>query len=168
METDRSPVAKPDLELKGLDPERVRRIGLLIGKHLNPGTTVALYGELGAGKTFLIQSICEGLGVKEPVTSPTFTIVNQYRGRCPVHHVDLYRLKDAGELEDIGLDEMVRDGVLLFEWAEKAAGFLEEPRIDIAIAWAGPSERDMTFSFPEHDGWKEIEREIATIAGGDV
>ncbi len=167
MDLNNPPPHTHAISLKGLGPEDVRRIGAVIGARLKPGATVALFGQLGAGKTFMIQSICEGLGVTEPVTSPTFTIVNQYRGRYPVHHVDLYRLKEAGELEEIGLDEMVREGgILLFEWPEKASGYLEIPRIDIEITWVGPTERDISFSFYGNDDWKEIERVIVKIAGG--
>lgn len=167
MDTNNPSLHTDAISLKGLGPEDVRQIGTVIGAHLKPGSTVALFGQLGAGKTFMIQSICEGLGVTEPVTSPTFTIVNQYRGRYPVHHVDLYRLKEASELEGIGLEEMVREGgILLFEWPEKASGYLESPRVDIEITWAGPTERDITFSFYGNDDWKEIERAIVMIAGG--
>ncbi len=159
----------PTISLKGLGQETVRRIGTIIGNHLKPGATVALFGQLGAGKTFMIQSICEGLGVRDPVTSPTFTIVNQYRGKDTVYHIDLYRLKEAGELDEIGLEEMVREGgILLFEWPEKAYGYLESPRIDIEITWAGPTERDLSVSFYGNDEWKEIQRAIVEIVGGEA
>ena len=96
-------------------------IGRDLAVQLNAGSTVLLYGDLGAGKTAFVRGIAEGLGVdRDEVSSPTFTLVQEYRGgRLPLYHVDLYRLTDPREIEDLGLEELAENGVLAVEWAEK-------------------------------------------------
>jgi len=97
-------------------------LGEKIGKHLEAGDIVFLFGDLGAGKTTLTQGIARGLGVakEEYVRSPTFTLVNQYKGKVPVYHIDLYRIASSRELEDLGLEEVFSsEGVSIVEWAEK-------------------------------------------------
>src|ERR1700720_1513312 len=86
-----------------------------------PGSVVLLFGDLGAGKTAFVRGLAEGLGVdRDEVSSPTFTLVQEYRGgRLTLFHADLYRLSDPREIDDLGLDEIAADGVLAIEWAEK-------------------------------------------------
>src|SRR5688500_6773706 len=95
-------------------------VGREIAGRLSAGAVVLLVGDLGAGKTAFIRGLAEGLGVKsEEVSSPTFTIMQEYRGgRLPLFHVDLYRLNDAREIDDLGLDEITAGGVLAIEWAD--------------------------------------------------
>lgn len=97
-------------------------LGEKIGQHLEAGDIVFLFGDLGAGKTTLTQGIARGLGVakEEYVRSPTFTLVNQYQGKVPVYHIDLYRIASSHELEELGLEEVFSsEGVSIVEWAEK-------------------------------------------------
>src|SRR6059058_3660211 len=95
--------------------------GERLGATLGAGDVVALSGELGAGKTVFVQGLVRALGVTTGATSPTFVIVNEYRGRLPVHHVDAYRTESLAELMDVGLLELMGgDGVTLLEWADRA------------------------------------------------
>lgn len=105
--------------------EQTLRTGERFAKQLRRGDIVALFGELGSGKTRFVQGVCKGLGVGEPVVSPTFTIINQYTGmngnrnELTVHHIDCYRLKETDELVDIGADEILSsDSISLVEWPQ--------------------------------------------------
>ena len=95
--------------------------GRALGAQLAAGSIVLLYGDLGAGKTAFVKGLAQGVGAPEDaVSSPTFTLVQEYRGgRVPVFHVDLYRLNDSREIDDLGLDEIGEDGIMALEWAEK-------------------------------------------------
>lgn len=96
-------------------------LGRRIARRLAPGDTVCLIGELGSGKTVLAKGICRGLGVREPVTSPSFTIGTEYAGRMPVTHIDLYRLS-PGEARELPIEEMrAQRGVTIIEWADRLA-----------------------------------------------
>jgi tRNA threonylcarbamoyladenosine biosynthesis protein TsaE len=101
--------------------EETAAAGRQLGASLQPGSVVLLFGDLGAGKTAFVKGLAEGLGGSpEEVSSPTFTLVQEYRGgRVPLFHVDLYRLDNPREIDDLGLDEIADEGVLAIEWAEK-------------------------------------------------
>ncbi len=110
------------------------RLGEHLAGALGPGAVVALYGELGAGKTAFIRGLARGLGVRDRVTSPTFTIVNEYEGRVPLFHFDLYRLGGEDELFEIGWDDYLdRGGVCAVEWSERAPGSLPEGCVRVTI-----------------------------------
>lgn len=111
-----------NIQLETHSPSDTLNLGEKIGRHLEAGDIVFLFGDLGAGKTTLTQGIARGLGVArdEYVRSPSFTLVNQYRGKVPVFHIDLYRIASSQELEDLGLEEIFSsEGVSIVEWAEK-------------------------------------------------
>ena len=123
----------PD-DLTTIGPEETQAYGRRLADRLRSGDVIALMGELGSGKTCLIQGICQGLDVADDVTSPTFTLINEYQGRLPVYHFDLYRLEDPESVLDIGFDEYVDgNGVCLIEWADKFPEILPEERIEIWI-----------------------------------
>ena len=108
-------------------PEETERVGAALGKILNPGTVLAYRGDLGAGKTAFTRGLARGLGYAEPVTSPTYTIVNEYLGgRLPLFHFDMYRLASSDDLWDIGWDDYLdRGGVCAVEWSENVDDAME-------------------------------------------
>jgi tRNA threonylcarbamoyladenosine biosynthesis protein TsaE len=110
--------------------EKTHELGKKIGAKLEPGNVIRLIGDLGSGKTSLVQGIAQGLDVSSEyyITSPTFTLINEYPGRYTFYHVDLYRLEDTVDFEDIGLlDILFDDGVVAIEWAEKLTEELKNP-----------------------------------------
>ena len=116
--------------------KETRALGQQLAERLKPGQIVAFTGDLGAGKTAFVSGMAQGLGISDRVTSPTFTIVNEYEGgRFPLFHFDLYRLSSAEELFDIGWEDyLARGGVCAVEWSENAAQALEgEPVIRVDI-----------------------------------
>lgn len=122
-------------------------IGERIGRRLPPGAVIALYGELGSGKTCLVQGIAAGLGVDSSilVNSPSFVIVSEYPGRLPLYHFDLYRVRDWREVYDLGWDDYLeKQGVIAIEWAEKMGPLLPRERIDIKLEVTGENTRRIT------------------------
>jgi len=112
-----------------------------------PNEVVALTGQLGAGKTTLIQGIARGIGVKDYVTSPTFILINEYEGRIPFFHVDLYRLNDVSEVEDLGIEEYFsRGGACVIEWAEKLGKLKPKAVYEIEIEVVSENERKFKLS----------------------
>ena len=125
------------------DPEETKRIGKNLGQSVSAGSIVALTGELGSGKTTLVQGIGQGLEVNCLIKSPSFVIINEYSGRIPLYHFDLYRLDSAPELSYLGYEEYFyeRGGVVVIEWAQKIRNLLPEEYLDIDIRIVGPSKR---------------------------
>jgi tRNA threonylcarbamoyl adenosine modification protein YjeE len=109
-----------------------------IAAGLRPGCSVALKGELGAGKTTLARAMLRALGVSEHVPSPTFTLVQSYEtARGPVFHFDLYRIEEAGELEELGFDEALDQGIVLVEWPERAEGRMPADMLNVSLEFKG-------------------------------
>jgi tRNA threonylcarbamoyladenosine biosynthesis protein TsaE len=136
-------ITHTDLETAALGGDLARR--------LTKGDVVACFGDLGSGKTRFIQGVCRGLGVREHVASPTFTIVNEYEAaRCRVIHFDFYRVRSIEEILDIGFEEYLSSGaVCLIEWAEKAIALLPERRYEVRLSLgAGEHERSVSISEP--------------------
>ena len=135
--------------LTAATPEQTATAGEALGRTLGPGDVVALYGELGAGKTCFVQGLVRGLGVTTQATSPTFVLVNEYRGRLPVHHVDAYRTGSLTELMDLGLlDLFGGDGVTLLEWADRAEPLLPARAIRVRIEGLGDEPRAVMIEDP--------------------
>ena len=139
------------MEYRSKSVEETQAIGEQLAKRLTPGTVIAYYGDLGAGKTAFTQGLARGLGVDAMVTSPTYTIVNEYlSGRLPLFHFDMYRLSSSEDLFDIGWEDyLARGGVCAVEWSERVEDALEDA-IKITIS------RD-----PNQDTYRRI-----TIEGG--
>ncbi len=119
-------------------PTETHDLGRRIGGRLKPGDVVALIGSLGTGKTCLTQGIAEGLEVRsdQTVNSPTFTLINEYRGKYPLYHFDVYRLRNIEEMFDLGFEDyFYGDGVTIIEWAEKIELLLPEEYIRIELTW---------------------------------
>ena len=130
-----------DRELSLESPGATRALGRKIGAALRPGDFIALSGELGAGKTLLVKAIAEGAKA-EVASSPTFALVNLYRGPVPLQHLDLYRISGPAELFSLGFDDLLAEpAATVCEWAERAAGALPPDRLEIDLAHAGPRAR---------------------------
>ena len=123
-------------------PDETEKIGEALGKNIKPGTVIAYRGDLGAGKTAFTRGLARGLGSSEMVTSPTYTIVNEYLGgRMPLFHFDMYRLRSSDDLWDIGWEDYLeRGGVCAVEWSENVEDALEDPII-ITIEKLGEESR---------------------------
>ena len=125
--------------------EETQALGERLGAGLGAGSVVACIGELGAGKTCFVQGLARGLGVESDVTSATFVLVNHYRGRLPVYHVDAYRTENLRELLDIGVDEVIHgDGVTLIEWADKLLPLLPPHTLTVGIRGLGDEPREIS------------------------
>ena len=138
--------------------ERTRRLGTRLGKLLQGGEIVGLVGELGTGKTCFVRGLTEGLGVSREtwIRSPTFTLVNEYHGRLPVYHIDLYRLESTGELEELNLREyLYSDGVSVIEWFEYFPADEVDDHLEIRLAYREGSKREMTF-IPQGARYEEL------------
>ncbi len=124
--------------------EDTREFGRKLSASLKPGAVVALIGDLGAGKTRLVQAIAEAFEVPiDEVNSPTFTLVQEYSGQIPLRHCDTYRLREADEFLDLGLDELfARDGIGLVEWADRVEEFMPRDVIRISIRITSPTSRE--------------------------
>jgi tRNA threonylcarbamoyladenosine biosynthesis protein TsaE len=122
------------------------QIGKRLGRLLQPGDVVALVGDLGAGKTQFIKGLAEGVGVGRAtyVSSPSFTLINEYPGRIPFYHIDLFRLESEKEAEGLGLEEYLRgNGITAIEWAEKISSLLPEELLWVKIHYTGEHSRTL-------------------------
>ena len=123
-----------DIELRTETADRTRELGQALAPLLRPRDTVVLTGDLGAGKTTLVQGIGRGLGVEDHVASPTFTLVREYAGRLDVAHVDVYRLERVQDVVDLGLDELGGpDRVLIVEWGDAVEDLLPADRLRVEL-----------------------------------
>ena len=142
------------MEYLSHSPEETERIGEMLGRQLHSGTVLALRGGLGMGKTAFTRGLAKGLGCTDRVTSPTFTIVNEYLGgRLPLFHFDMYRLPDSDALFDIGWEDYLdRGGVCAVEWSEQVEDALPEDTVTVSLA-----------RHPDQESWR-----IITIKGVEL
>lgn len=133
------------IHLESNSAKETIEIGKSLGRHLLPGSVICLTGELGAGKTCFIKGMAEGLGVKgKDVSSPTFIIIREYKGRIPLYHIDLYRIGVLCDIRDIGMEEIIYgNGVTAIEWAERISDVLPDDRIEIKLEWIDEKSRAM-------------------------
>ena len=150
-------------------PEQTRRIGMRLGGALRVGDVICLQGDLGAGKTTLVQGIAQGWGSLDSVSSPTFIIVNVYRrgDEARLFHMDAYRLDSTPEAEELDLDSMLAQGPLLIEWPERMDGLVPDERLWVSLEHINEEEREMRFkaSGKRYDNLLEVIRHAAY--GGD-
>jgi tRNA threonylcarbamoyladenosine biosynthesis protein TsaE len=133
------------LEIISRSADQTRRVGMRLGALLQSGDLIGLVGELGSGKTTLVKGIATGWGSLDPVSSPTFVIVNVYRrpdGKR-LFHMDAYRLRDANEAIDLDLDNMLENGTLVVEWAERVQTALSREGLWVTLKWIDEYQRDM-------------------------
>jgi tRNA threonylcarbamoyladenosine biosynthesis protein TsaE len=139
------PVLKQhSLEFISRSPEQTRRIGMRLGALLQIGDVICLVGDLGAGKTTLVQGISSGWGSLDSASSPTFVLVNVYRrpDGGSFYHLDAYRLVDAAEAEDLDLNALMESGPLTIEWADRIQAALPEESLWITLVWVDQEQRD--------------------------
>lgn len=145
------------------DPTATARLGARIAAGLAKGCGIALEGDLGAGKTTLARAILRAIGVGENVPSPTFTLVQEYETKTlTVRHYDLYRIEDAGELDELGLDEALDDGAVLIEWPERAGNRLPQMSLNVRLSLEGETRRRATLSGEAR--WRSLLSEVAQDA----
>lgn len=136
-------------------------LGQKLGAILAPGDVIALTGDLGAGKTTLTKGIAVGAGVQSEVSSPTFTLIHEHKGRIPFYHVDLYRLESEDLIPDIGIEEyLYGDGVTIIEWSERMASMLPESALLVRLSATGDAEREIEIS-SSSTRWAGVIRELA-------
>lgn len=149
-----------DLVLLSQCAKETREIGVLVGRVARHGDVILLHGDLGTGKTTLAQGFGQGMGISEPVQSPTFTLVAEYDGRTPdgapirLYHLDLYRLGGTADLDSFGFDTYleVGDGVTVIEWPERARDALPKGYLSIALEETGDSTRRLVIAAVPADG----------------
>ncbi len=126
-------------------PEETQQLGMQLGKLGQPGDVFLLVGGLGAGKTCLTQGIAWGLGIEGYAASPSFVLINQYRGRLPLYHIDLYRLDSIEEITELGLDDyLYGKGVCAVEWAEKAWAAFPSENLTVEMSFLSDTSRNIT------------------------
>lgn len=151
------------LRLSTRSPEETRLLGSHLGRLAQKGDILLLTGELGAGKTCLVQGIARGLNVKEYAFSPSFVILREYHGRLSLYHIDFYRLDDVDEIGDLGLEEYFRgDGVCVIEWAEKGLEVIPSENLLINIRYSSVSQTRRSFCLrPQGRRYAELIKQLA-------
>ncbi|HHV39144.1 MAG TPA: tRNA (adenosine(37)-N6)-threonylcarbamoyltransferase complex ATPase subunit type 1 TsaE [Tepidimicrobium sp.] len=147
------------IRLRGLN--ETDSFGQKLGRLLKPGDLISMTGDLGAGKTTLTKSIGIGLGVEDYITSPTFTLINEYKGRFWLYHFDVYRLEDEVDLLDLGYEEyFYSNGVTIVEWGDKIESILPKDRIDMRIERGSELDERVITLYGEGDRYKRIVKEL--------
>lgn len=135
------------LEFFSRSADQTRRLGMRLGSLLDKGDVVCLQGDLGSGKTTLVQGIAQGWGSLDPVSSPTFVIINMYRrpDTISLYHLDAYRLQNASEAEELDIDLLLERGALVVEWPERISAALPHECLKVELRWIADEHRGMVF-----------------------
>lgn len=129
--------------------QETQNLGFLLGKLLTPGDFIALSGPLGAGKTAFSKGVAQGLDIRDDVLSPTFTIINEYKGKYLLAHMDAYRLEGPEEMENTGFDDYLSDYIVLLEWPERVESIVPDDALWISIKITGKNHREIKLSSPD-------------------
>lgn len=149
--------------IKILNQKQLEKIAIRLGKLVKPGNIICMSGDLGAGKTTFTQALAKGLGVDDYVTSPTFTLINEYEGRIPLYHFDVYRINHINEMEDLGYEEyFYGHGVSVIEWANLIKDILPPDHLWIEIRVTGEETREVCLT-ATNDYYGKIIKEILEI-----
>lgn len=154
---------RPGCTVRTFCPEETEWLGNVIGAQLAPGDVVSLVGELGSGKTCFTRGLARGMGIDctVPIVSPTFTLINEYPGQRPLYHFDLYRIKDIGEVLELGYQEyFFGEGVTVIEWGERAEELLPEEHLKVEFFYQDETVRMITLA----GKGKRFERVVQSIA----
>lgn len=148
-------------EIISHSPAQTRKLGADLGKRLQEGDLILLAGDLGAGKTCLTQGMAKGAGFEGVAASPSFMLVREYQGRLKMYHVDLYRLDNIEEINDLGIDDYLEgEGVCVVEWADKAMDWLPQSHLLIELAY-GTAENDRRLRFePQGQRYLDLTQEL--------
>jgi tRNA threonylcarbamoyladenosine biosynthesis protein TsaE len=155
------------LELNSHNPEQTQLLGSCLGQLAQKADVFLLSGELGTGKTCLVQGIARGLDVEEYAFSPSFVVVREYHGRLPLYHVDLYRLDRIAEIADLGLEEyFYGDGVCVVEWAEKGLQIVPQENLLVTIHYSPDSQtRRSIYLKPQGQRYYELVGQLKNKEG---
>ena len=155
------------LDFFSRSPEQTRRMGMRLGGMVKPGDIICLQGDLGAGKTTLVQGLAQGWGSLDPVTSPTFIIVNMYRrpDNAQLFHLDTYRLESEPEAAELDLDDMLATGPLVIEWPERIESILPEERLWLYLEYVAEEQRRVKIT-PHGARYKNFLEELRQSAFG--
>jgi tRNA threonylcarbamoyladenosine biosynthesis protein TsaE len=145
-------------------PDETRIVGASLAAVILPGDVVSLSGDLGSGKTVLVQGLAASLGVMERVTSPTFTIHQQYEGRYRLSHVDVYRLESFQEVLDLGLEELLENSILVIEWGDAIAPLLPRRRLEVGLRTIDDGTREITLRPASGEWVRKLETVEKTIS----
>jgi tRNA threonylcarbamoyladenosine biosynthesis protein TsaE len=150
-------------------PEQTRRLGMRLGALLQPGDLVCLQGELGTGKTTLVQGVAQGWGALDDVSSPTFVLVNAYRrpDSSSLFHLDAYRIDSLGEAEELDMDTLLSQGPLLIEWPERVEPILPVERLWAWLEYESEEHRAMRFAACGKRYERVLDQLRLTVYGGD-
>jgi tRNA threonylcarbamoyladenosine biosynthesis protein TsaE len=153
------------MELESGSPEETEAIGAALAAELGPGDVVTVSGELGAGKTTFVRGACRALGVDQPVTSPTYTVGNRYRGDTDVSHLDLYRFHGFSSAEWGDLEPYFDDAVAFVEWPEVAREVLPAPRFAVTLRHVTPERRVVSLAGAEGSLLERVRRRVDPGSG---